>query len=76
MNHGYDIRRRHVLHSIVAAGAGYLTWGMSDIARAANAITLPFENGLRELTTAFPQKGEMLGSVAIAEAGMLGDLTE
>ena len=57
---GYDIRRRRLLQSLMAAGAGCLTWGLSDVARAANAITLPFENGLRELTTAFPQKGEML----------------
>ncbi|MFX1766198.1 molybdopterin-dependent oxidoreductase [Paraburkholderia sp. A1RI-2L] len=57
---GYNIRRRQLLQSFMAAGAGCLTWGLSDVARAANAITLPFENGLRELTTAFPQKGEML----------------
>ncbi|WP_321899947.1 molybdopterin-dependent oxidoreductase [Paraburkholderia heleia] len=57
---GYNIRRRQLLQSFVAASAGCLTWGLSDVARAANAITLPFENGLRELTTAFPQKGEML----------------
>lgn len=56
----YNIRRRQLLQSLMAASAGCLTWGLSDVARAANAITLPFENGLRELTTAFPQKGEML----------------
>ncbi|TAM54276.1 MAG: sulfide dehydrogenase [Paraburkholderia sp.] len=56
----YNIRRRQLLQSFMAASAGCLTWGLSDVARAANAITLPFENGLRELTTAFPQKGEML----------------
>jgi DMSO/TMAO reductase YedYZ molybdopterin-dependent catalytic subunit len=60
MNDRCDADRRRVLRSIMAGGAGCLTWGLANVARAANAITLPFENGLRELTTAFPEKGEML----------------
>lgn len=60
MNDRCNVERRLMLRSIVAGGAGYLAWGLPDIARAANALTFPFENGLRELTTAFPQKGEML----------------
>lgn len=55
-----DLKRRHMLQSLMAGSAGCLAWGLPKVARAANAITLPFENGLRELTTAFPQKGEML----------------
>ncbi|MEX3978269.1 molybdopterin-dependent oxidoreductase [Paraburkholderia sp. EG287A] len=60
MNDGNDIGRRHALRSIVTASAAFLTLGLPKLASAANAITFPFENGLRELTTAFPQKREML----------------
>ncbi|MBN3819318.1 molybdopterin-dependent oxidoreductase [Paraburkholderia sp. Se-20369] len=40
---------------LLAAGSGW-----PHRALAADAVSLPFENGLRELTRAFPQKGEML----------------
>src|SRR5215469_16339374 len=60
MNDGNNIGRRHALRSIVTASAGFLTLGLPKLASAANAITFPFDNGLRELTTEFPQKREML----------------
>jgi DMSO/TMAO reductase YedYZ molybdopterin-dependent catalytic subunit len=60
MNDRCNTRRRQLLQSIAAGTAGSLAWGLPNVARASNAITFPFENGLRELTTAFPQKGEML----------------
>jgi DMSO/TMAO reductase YedYZ molybdopterin-dependent catalytic subunit len=60
MNDPCDIKRRHVLQSLAAASAGCLAVGLPKVTQAADAITLPFDNGLRELTTAFPQKGGML----------------
>ncbi|SIT43995.1 Oxidoreductase molybdopterin binding [Paraburkholderia piptadeniae] len=60
MNDECGLKRRHVLHSLMASGVVGLAGGWTNLVRAANAITLPFENGLRELTTDFPQKGEMV----------------
>lgn len=60
MNDRCDTRRRRVLQSLMAGSAGCLALGLPRLTQATNAVTLPFENGLRELTTAFPQKGEML----------------
>lgn len=52
--------RRQVLASLAAGGMAAVTGSWSGLVRAAEAVTLPFENGLRPLTSDFPQKGEML----------------
>lgn len=56
----HDPQRRHLMQA--AAAGGLLAAGASWYRRAcaADAVTLPFANGLRELTHDFPQKGEML----------------
>ncbi len=60
MNDKYGAGRRELLR-ILAAG-GLVGFGGSWPRRslATNVVTQPFENGVRELTGAFPQKGEML----------------
>lgn len=55
----YALRRR-VLRSLAVGGMAAVGGAWSHVARAADVVTLPFENGLRPLTNAFPQKGEML----------------
>jgi DMSO/TMAO reductase YedYZ molybdopterin-dependent catalytic subunit len=54
--HGVNARRRKMLHGL-AAGA-LTSWNRS--AWSAGSVSLPFTGGERNLTTAFPQKGEML----------------
>ncbi len=56
----HDPQRRHLLQAAAAGGLLAAGSGWPRRALAADAVTLPFENGLRELTRAFPQKGEML----------------
>jgi DMSO/TMAO reductase YedYZ molybdopterin-dependent catalytic subunit len=60
MTENGSMMRRRLLESLLAGGVVTLAGGWTRAAHAANAITLPFENGVRELTTAFPQKGEMM----------------
>ncbi|HTI18873.1 MAG TPA: molybdopterin-dependent oxidoreductase [Trinickia sp.] len=60
MNEQSRMMRRRVLRSLVAGGVAAATSAWTDVVHAVDAITLPFENGLRPLTTEFPQKGEML----------------
>ncbi|KWI99695.1 sulfide dehydrogenase [Burkholderia ubonensis] len=55
-----DPQRRHLVQAAVAGGLLAVGSGWLRRAHAADAVSLPFENGLRELTRAFPQKGEML----------------
>jgi DMSO/TMAO reductase YedYZ molybdopterin-dependent catalytic subunit len=54
------LMRRHVLHALAAGGVASAVAGWARLAQAADAMTFPFENGLRELTSAFPQKREMV----------------
>ena len=60
MNDECRLMRRHVLHALAASGLASAVAGWARLAHAADAMTFPFENGLRELTSAFPQKGEMV----------------
>ena len=56
-SHGVDVRRRKMLHGLAIAGA-LAGWNRSAL--TAESFNLPFPGGERDLTTAFPQKGEML----------------
>ncbi|PPK41264.1 DMSO/TMAO reductase YedYZ molybdopterin-dependent catalytic subunit [Trinickia symbiotica] len=60
MNDECRLMRRRVLHALAASGVASAAGGWASLTLAADAITFPFENGLRELTSAFPQKGEMV----------------
>lgn len=60
MNEQSRTTRRLVLQSLAAGGMAAVMNVRPRIARANDAVTQPFENGLRPLTTDFPQKGEML----------------
>ena len=60
MNEQNYAMRRRVLRSLAVGGMAAVGGAWSHVARAADVVTLPFENGLRPLTNAFPQKGEML----------------
>ena len=51
--------RRKILRASAASGLA-ATLGEVSIAWAAQAKTLPFEGGRRDVTKSFPQKGEML----------------
>ena len=52
--------RRRFLKTAGIFGSIGLLGGGTALAAAAKSIRLPFANGLRDLTRAFPQKGEML----------------
>ncbi len=52
--------RRRFLKTAGIFGSIGLLGGGTVLAAAAKSIRLPFANGLRDLTRAFPQKGEML----------------
>jgi DMSO/TMAO reductase YedYZ molybdopterin-dependent catalytic subunit len=51
--------RRKMLHAIAAGGLA-VTLGEASSAWSAQSASLPFEGGIRDITTSFPQKGEML----------------
>ncbi|MEX3934239.1 hypothetical protein AB4Y32_20985 [Paraburkholderia phymatum] len=53
MNDECRLMRRRVLHALAASGVASAAGGRASLALAADAITFPFENGLRELTSAF-----------------------
>src|SRR5579859_7095787 len=52
--------RRHFLQATGLLGAAGLVGGAAAFGEQAASIQLPFANGARELTRAFPQKGEMI----------------
>ncbi|MGU7781260.1 molybdopterin-dependent oxidoreductase [Burkholderia sp. PU8-34] len=60
MGDEHNPQRRRLLHTAAAGSLLVVGGSWHGRASAADAVTLPFENGLRELTHAFPQKGEML----------------
>lgn len=60
MNDKYSAGRRELLRALSAGALIGVGGSWARGSWAANAVTLPFDNGLRELTSAFPQKGEML----------------
>ncbi|MGU7771367.1 molybdopterin-dependent oxidoreductase [Burkholderia sp. MR1-5-21] len=60
MGDQHNPQRRRLLHTAAAGSLLVVGGSWQRHASAADAVTLPFENGLRELTRAFPQKGEML----------------
>ncbi len=60
MSDEYGGKRRQLMRALFAGGVAGLGVNWASRSLAANAVSLPFENGLRELTGAFPQKGEML----------------
>lgn len=55
-----DARRRTMLHSLAAGGLAGTMAGWNRSAWSAQGVNLPFAGGERDLTSAFPQKGEML----------------
>ena len=56
----FSDKRRQLMRALTAGGLTGLAGGWASRSLAGNAVTLPFENGMRELTSSFPQKGEML----------------
>ncbi|MGF6633235.1 DMSO/TMAO reductase YedYZ molybdopterin-dependent catalytic subunit [Paraburkholderia sp. MM5496-R1] len=60
MRDEYGTKRRQFVHALAAGGLIGMGGGWVRRSWAANAVTLPFANGLRELTSGFPHKGEML----------------
>ncbi|MGA0585852.1 hypothetical protein ACO2Q2_01760 [Dyella sp. KRB-257] len=52
--------RRHFLQTAGLVGSAGLLGSGAALAAATNTIRLPFANGQREITSAFPQKGPML----------------
>jgi DMSO/TMAO reductase YedYZ molybdopterin-dependent catalytic subunit len=59
-SHGVDVRRRKMLHGLAAGGLASTMAGWNRSAWPAESFNLPFAGGERDLTSAFPQKGEML----------------
>jgi DMSO/TMAO reductase YedYZ molybdopterin-dependent catalytic subunit len=59
-SHGVDARRRKMLHGLAAGGLAGTMAGWNRSAWPAETFNLPFAGGERDLTSAFPQKGEML----------------
>lgn len=52
--------RRRFLQATGLAGSACLVGGVSALDAQAGSVHLPFANGTRDLTRAFPQKGEMI----------------
>lgn len=52
--------RRHFLQTASLLGSVGLLGGGAAIAASTETVRLPFANGERELTSAFPQKGQMI----------------
>ncbi|MGA7782809.1 MAG: molybdopterin-dependent oxidoreductase [Paraburkholderia sp.] len=59
-SHGVNASRRKILQGLAAAGLAGTMAGWNRSAWSAESFNLPFEGGERELTSAFPQKDEML----------------
>jgi hypothetical protein len=55
-----DERRRLILRGIAAGGLADTFTSWSRATWAEGHIVLPFKGGQRDLTDAFPQKGEMI----------------
>lgn len=59
-SHGMDARRRKMLLGLAAGGLAGTMAGWNRNAWPAERFNLPFAGGERDVTSAFPQKGEML----------------